>query len=179
MQYLTHLILFCFQILRPVYQDNQGTLGKTGSALGVHRSCGRSWKENLRRDCSKSKIYSPSLVLFTCFTSCFIQQPGCTQRDRPLAHSPRAAAEGPPPVAPPAVEAVSPAAQASFVGLTTPRLQRRRPRQLTPRRPTTLSRMLTLQITRTVLLSARTLHTATMVTSKWHPRSWFSLYLFR
>lgn len=42
MQYLTHSILFCFQILRPVYQDNQGTLGKTRGALCIDRSSGRS-----------------------------------------------------------------------------------------------------------------------------------------
>lgn len=176
MKHLTHFILFSFQILRPVYQDNQGTLGKhTWGRLLL-------WKI-IKNEKKKKKHFqqsiSQSLVLFACFTSCFIQQPGCTQQDRPLAPSPRAAVEGPPLVAAWAVEVVSQAAPASFVGLTTPRPQRGRPAQLTLQHPTTLSRTLTLPTTRTALSSARTLHTPTMVTSKWHLRSWFFPFLFR
>lgn len=103
------------------------------------------------------------------------QLPGCTPPDRPLVRHPRVGVA----VLFLEVVGVSPAGPASCVGPITPRSQRRRPPPLMPVCPTTNSRVPTLPITRTVPLSAPTLHMQTMDTSKWHPRSSSFPSLFR
>lgn len=110
------------------------------------------------------------------------QLPGCILHGRPLFHSPRAvggvlflevwvAA-----VAAAVVVGVSPAALASYDGLTTPRQQKRR---LHPPALSISSRAPTLPITRTVPLSAHIPLMAIMDLSKWHPRYLSSPFLFR
>lgn len=120
----------------------------------------------------------PHLLHLPLFLS---QLPGYTPHGRPLGHSPRVVVgvgvlflE----VRVVVVE-VSPAVLASCAGLTTPRQQSRRPPPLMLVYPTTNSRMPTLPITRTVPLSAHTLHMPTTDMSRWHPRSLSSPYLFR